>query len=97
MAHIPDDLLNLRKIVGENCDVTFATRENTSTSSHTHPTTNYVIVSEGILFLTLDGIERTVLPGEWCVIPAGSEHAERFVDKTSVVVFWVNSSRLSER
>jgi quercetin dioxygenase-like cupin family protein len=76
MTHIPDVLLSLCKIIGENGDVTFATRENTSTPPHTHATTNYVIVSEGTLFLTLDNVERPVLPGQWCVIPAGSEHAE---------------------
>jgi quercetin dioxygenase-like cupin family protein len=90
MAHIPEALLGVGKISGENCDVTVATRENISAPLHTHPTTNYVTVTEGALYLTLDGIERTVRPGEWCMIPAGAEHAERFTDKTSVVVFWVN-------
>lgn len=89
MAHIPDALLDLGKISSASCDVTVATRENLSSPLHTHPTTNYVTVCEGTLYLTLDGIERAIRPGEWCTIPAGAEHAERFTDKTSVVVFWV--------
>lgn len=89
MAHIPQALLDVGKISGERCDVTVATRENLSTPPHTHPTANYVMVTAGVLYLTLDGIERPVHPGEWCSIPAGAEHAERFAEKTSVVVFWV--------
>jgi len=89
MAHIPDALLALGRISGERCDVTVATRKNQSTAPHTHPTTNYVLVSAGTLHLTLDGTERLVSRGEWCIIPAGVEHAERFEEETSVLVFWV--------
>ena len=91
MAHIPAPLLALGKLSSEAGDVTVATRENISTAIHTHPTTNYVTVTEGALYLTLDGVEQVVQAGEWCVIPAHAEHAERFVEKTSVVVFWIKS------
>lgn len=94
MAHIPEALLGLGKISDENCDVTLAVREHISSPLHTHATTNYVTVSEGTLYLTLDGAERPVRPGEWCVIPAGAEHAERFTDKTSVIVFWVKDAAM---
>lgn len=90
MAHIPDALLGLGKIKSDKCDVTVAIREASSTPTHIHPTTNYVMVNEGILYLTLDGIERKICTGEWCLIPAGTEHAERFAAKTSVIVFWIN-------
>lgn len=89
MAHIPQALLDLGKLNFENCEVSVATRENLSSPLHTHPTTNYVLVSAGCLYLTLDGTERPIASGEWCMIPAGSEHAERFAEKTSVLVFWV--------
>lgn len=89
MAHLPEALLKLGKITAENCEVTVGIRENLSVPPHSHATDNYVLVSAGTLYLTQDGIERAVSAGEWCVIPAGSEHAERFVEKTSVVVFWV--------
>ncbi len=91
MAHVPAALLGLGKLSGEYGDVTVGTRENLSTPMHTHPTTNYVTVTEGILYLTLDGIERAVGPGEWCTIPAHAEHSERFEGKTSVIVFWVKN------
>jgi quercetin dioxygenase-like cupin family protein len=89
MAHIPDPLQALGKICGEQCDVTVGTRAHFSTPPHSHPTHNHVLVSEGTLYLTQDGIERAVTAGQWCSIPAGSEHAERFVETTSVIVFWV--------
>jgi quercetin dioxygenase-like cupin family protein len=92
MAHIPDALLALAKISSEHCDVTVGTRENFSTPPHTHPTSNYVLVSEGTLYLTQNGVEQPISAGQWCVIPAGSEHAERFAEKTSVLVFWVKDT-----
>lgn len=89
MTHIPQALLDLGKLTADNCEVSVATRENLSSALHTHDTTNYVLVSAGCLYLTIDGAERAVLSGQWCMIPAGSEHAERFSAKTSVLVFWV--------
>jgi quercetin dioxygenase-like cupin family protein len=89
MAHIPAALLDLGKLSSGAGDVSVATRQDVSTPMHTHPTTNYVTVTEGILYLTLGGIEQAVQAGEWCTIPANAEHAERFVEKTSVVVFWI--------
>lgn len=89
MAHLPEILLGIGKISADNCEVTCGIRENLSVPSHTHATDNYVLICEGVLYLTLDGQEKTVTTGEWCMIPAGTEHAERFVEKTSVIVFWL--------
>lgn len=89
MSHIPEALLALGKITTEACDVSVGVREHLSVPAHTHPSTNHVLVAEGVLYLTLDGVERAVHAGQWCCIPAQAEHAERFVEKTSVIVFWV--------
>lgn len=89
MAHIPTALLGLGKLSSEAGDVSVGTRENVSTPMHSHPTTNHVVVTEGTLYLTLNGAEQAIKPGQWCTIPAHAEHAERFVEKTSVVVFWI--------
>lgn len=89
MAHIPAPLLALAKLSTEACDVTFSTREHLHVPPHTHPTTNHVVVTEGTLYLTLNGAERPVRAGDWCTIPAGAEHTERFEEATSVVVFWI--------
>ncbi len=89
MAHIPAALLALGKLSTAICDVTFGTRERLQVPTHSHPTTNHVVVTEGTLHLTLEGVETAVRTGDWCTIPAGAEHAERFDEATSVVVFWV--------
>ena len=89
MAHIPTPLAELRKIHNDQCEVTFAVREHAGAPSHKHDTTNHVIVTEGTLYLTQDGIERAIGAGQWCTIPAGTPHAERFEEKTSVIVFWM--------
>ena len=88
--HAPDALTALGRIKGEHCDVTVVTREPMSVPAHTHDTTNHVLVTEGCLWITLNGTERAVRPGEWSCIPAGVEHAERFEERSSVVVFWVH-------
>lgn len=92
MSHIPAPLLALGKISTDTCDVTVATRENLLVPPHRHPTTNYVVVTEGTLFLSIDGAERAIGAGEWCCIPADTEHAERFAEKASVVVFWLKTA-----
>lgn len=92
MPHIPAPLLALGKVCGDACDVSVATREKMQVPPHVHPTTNYVTVTEGRLHVTVDGIERAFGPGEWCCIPANTEHSERYEEKTSVVVFWVKAA-----
>lgn len=92
MGHLPEALCALGKISAANCEVTVGIRENLSVPPHQHPTDNHVLVSAGTLYLTQNGKETAVGAGEWCFIPAGTEHAERFVEKTSVVVFWLPQS-----
>lgn len=88
MNSIPAALLQLGRINGDSCDVTVGTRANLSVPPHSHDTHNYVQVCSGVLYLTLDGVERAIGAGQWCDIPAGAEHAERFVEETTVMVFW---------
>lgn len=51
-----------------------------------------MLVTEGCLWLTMDGAERAVRPGEWCCVPAGTEHTERYAKRTSAVVFWLRDA-----
>ncbi|GHD78193.1 cupin domain-containing protein [Vogesella fluminis] len=88
MNSIPGALLQLGRINGDSCDVTLATRANLSVPPHRHDTHNYVQVCSGVLYLTLDGTERAIGAGQWCDIPAGALHAERFAEETTVIVFW---------
>ena len=89
MAHIPEALLALGKFTSEAADITVGTRENLVVPAHSHPTSNYVVVTAGRLYLTLNEVEQELLPGDWALIPAGADHAERFEEKTSVIVFWL--------
>jgi quercetin dioxygenase-like cupin family protein len=90
--HAPEALTALGRITSERCDVTVVTREPMVVPPHAHDTTNHVLVTEGCLWLTMGGAERPVHAGDWCCIPAGTEHAERFAERTSAVVFWLRDA-----
>lgn len=87
--HAPDALIALGRLPSERCDVTVVKRDPGAAPLHTHAETLHVLVTEGCLWLTLDGVERPVRPGEWCCVPAGTEHTERYAEPTSAVVFWL--------
>ncbi len=89
MAHLPTAIAALAKLETAACDVTLGSRENRSVPEHTHDTTNYGVITEGTLYLTLHGEEKSYNKGDWFCVPAKTPHAERFEAKTSVVVFWV--------
>ncbi len=89
MAHLPDAIRQLAKVETEHCDVSFGTREPCTVAEHTHETTNYGTITEGCLFLTLNGEERAYGKGDWFHVPADAPHIERFEQTTSVVVFWI--------
>lgn len=89
MAHLPQALKMIGKVSSEFCDVTFGTKPPCNLASHTHPTTNYGVITQGTLYLTQGGEEKAYGCGDWFHVPAGEEHAERFEEDTSVVVFWV--------
>lgn len=88
MHPLPPDLLALGKISHPQCDVTFSERAHMQSPPHTHDSTNHVLVLQGCLYLQMDGQEQMVDTGHWCTIPAGTLHAERFVEPTQVIVFW---------
>lgn len=89
MSAIPQALLALGRIRSEQADVTLVMRENLVTPLHAHDTHNHVLVCRGVLYLTLEGEERALSAGQWASIPAGALHAERFVEPTELMVFWL--------
>ena len=89
MAHLPDALKDVGKVTSEVCDITFGTKSPCEVPTHTHPTTNYGVITEGTLYLTMDGKEKAYHSGDWFCVPAQTDHAERFEEDTSVVVFWL--------
>lgn len=89
MAHIPAALAQLGKLHSNACDISFGTREPGLIPEHTHPTHNHGVVTEGCLYLGINGEERAYHSGDWFQVPAHTPHSERFEQTTSVIVFWL--------
>lgn len=97
-AHFPDLIRQLpdfegpfdaHRLAAGDCDVLFASYPaGTSIDAHTHPTENVGVITEGVLFLTVDGKETQYGPGDWYHIAADQEHAARFEVPTSEIEFW---------
>lgn len=75
-----------------NCKVLFASYPaGTTIDPHTHDTKNCGVITEGELFLTVDGEERRYGPGDWYYLDAEQEHAARFDVETSEIEFWFDA------
>lgn len=73
----------------ENCEVLFASYPaGTEIDTHTHPTQNCGVITQGELLLTTDGVESRYGPGEWYYLSAEQEHSARFEVGTSEIEFW---------
>lgn len=96
--HFPELIRRLPKFEGpfdafrlaaDGCDVLFASYPaGTEIDTHTHPTRNVGVITEGELILTIDGDETRYGPGEWYGVEANKEHAARFEIATSEIEFW---------
>lgn len=101
MSHFPKQISSLPKFDGafdafkleaKDCDVLFASYPaGTSIPQHDHDTENLGIITDGALFLTVDGKERRYGPGDWYHIPANAVHAARFDEATSEIEFWFHA------
>lgn len=92
MAHLPKALSQLSRLESASHDISFGTKMPGLVPEHTHTTDNYGVITEGCLFLTLDGEESAYRSGDWFHVPAGAPHIERFEEATSVIVFWVKTN-----
>ena len=98
MAHFPkllrdlpafEGLFDAFKLEAKNCDVLFASYPGgTVIPPHNHETENVGVITQGELFLTVDGKESRYRPGEWYHVPARKMHAARFETETSEIEFW---------
>lgn len=98
MSHFPKLLRDLPKFEGpfdafklaaQDCDVLFASYPaNTTIPEHNHETENVGVITQGELFLTVDGKETRYGPGDWYHVSAKTMHAARFEKETSEVEFW---------
>lgn len=82
------------KLEAKNCDVLFASYPaKTVISSHRHDTENVGVITQGELFLTVNGVETRHCVGDWYHVGTGVEHAARFEVETSEIEFWFNKPR----
>lgn len=98
MPHFPDKLRNLPKFDGPfdaytlaagRCDVLMASYPSgTELETHTHPTNNVGIITQGAMIITVDGEERRYEVGEWYEVAAGTPHSARTEVDTSEIEFW---------
>ena len=97
-THFPDLIRRLPEFEGPfdayrlaapGCEVLFASYPaGTEIEPHTHPTRNVGVITEGELFLTMDGEEHRYGVGAWYFVAANAEHAARFEVDTSEIEFW---------
>ena len=84
-----DGPFDAHRLAAEGCEVLFASYPaGTIIDTHTHPTRNVGVITEGELILTRGGEESRYGPGDWYHIAAGEEHAARFDVATSEIEFW---------
>jgi quercetin dioxygenase-like cupin family protein len=77
------------RLATEGCDVLFASYPaGTVIDTHTHPTRNVGVITEGELILTKSGEESRYGPGDWYHVDENEAHAARFDVATSEIEFW---------
>jgi len=98
MPHFPDLIQSLSEFDGpfdafrltaEGCDVLFASYPaGAQIDTHTHPTRNVGVITEGELILTQRGTQSRYGVGEWYTVEANEEHSAQFEVATSEIEFW---------
>jgi quercetin dioxygenase-like cupin family protein len=84
-----DGPFDAHRLAAQGCEVLFASYPaGTSIDTHTHPTRNVGVITEGELILTRGGSETRYGPGDWYHVDANEEHAARFDVATSEIEFW---------
>jgi quercetin dioxygenase-like cupin family protein len=77
------------KLQAENCDVLFASYpQGTVIKPHSHDTENVGVITQGELFLMVDGKETRYGPGDWYHLHPHVKHSARFEVETSEIEFW---------
>jgi quercetin dioxygenase-like cupin family protein len=80
------------RLQAAGCEVLFASYPaGTSIDTHSHPTENVGVITEGELFLTVGGVESRYGPGDWYHVDANEDHSARFDVPTSEIEFWFSS------
>jgi quercetin dioxygenase-like cupin family protein len=99
--HFPDLVLGLPEFEGpfdayrlaaNGCEVLFASYPaGTSIETHTHPSRNVGVITEGELRLTKGGKEYRYAVGEWYSLEPNEPHSASFEVATSEIEFWFDA------
>jgi quercetin dioxygenase-like cupin family protein len=82
------------RLEAKNCDVLFASYpKGTAIKAHSHDTENVGVITQGELFLKVDGKETRYGAGDWYHLPAHVMHSARFEVETSEIEFWFRAAR----
>jgi len=80
---------NAFKLPAEDCNVLFATYPaGSDIEPHQHDTANWGVVTHGLMYLTIDGEELTLKPGDWYSVPEDVVHSARCNIYTEMIEFW---------
>ena len=63
----------------------FSFAANTQLPEHSHPHEQVTRVVTGSLYLTVEGEERKLVPGEIAIIPGGAVHSARTTEATEAM------------
>lgn len=87
-----DGPFDAHRLAADGCEVLFASYPaGTRIEPHTHPTRNVGVITEGELFLTVDGVESRYGVGDWYYLDAEQPHSARFEVATSEIEFWFSA------
>ena len=77
------------QLEASGCRVLFASYPaGTTIATHTHPTENCGVITQGELILETSAGEQRFGPGDWYHLAADEPHAARFEVATSEIEFW---------
>jgi quercetin dioxygenase-like cupin family protein len=81
------------KLEAKNCDVLFASYpKGTKIAPHKHDTENVGVITQGELFLTVEGKEKRYRAGDWYHVATNVMHSARFEVETSEIEFWFRAA-----
>ena len=81
------------KLVADGCEVLFASYPaGTHIEPHTHTSHNHGVITQGEMFLTIEGVETRYGVGDWYEVPAGTVHSARCHVDTTEIEFWFETT-----
>jgi len=106
MDHFPPEVealpvfegaFSARQLHADNCEVLFASYPaGMDIPDHSHPSQNAGVITQGRLFMTMNGEEKSYGVGDWYRIAADCVHSARFEEASSLVEFWFAADVLDE-